>query len=233
MTRSGRRAASGTESQPGESAPTRRGRPRAGVRERVLEATEAILIEAGITGLSTRDIARRAGVAESSIFYHFGDRLGLLISIVQLHVPLYKDTTDEIALTAGDGPLRDNLVALLDALEAFYLRIMPIVTAIQADEPLRSHFASRSQDLRIGPHRAIEPVVSYLDKERDIGRIRADTDLQATALLMISVGHYRAMERHTVGECHLPPTSSVIDTLMPALTGTPTTGPSAAGRSCP
>ena len=68
----------------------RRGRPSTGVKEAVLKATEEVLGEAGLA-LSTKEIARRAGVAESSIFYHFGDRLGLLQAVIGLHLPVFAE----------------------------------------------------------------------------------------------------------------------------------------------
>jgi AcrR family transcriptional regulator len=195
----------------------RRGRPRAGVREKLLDATEALLNEVGVTGLSTREIAHRAGVAESGIFYHFGDRLGLLYALIQARLPQYWDVADEAARTAGHGTLRDNLLRVVDALEAFYLQIMPITAAIQADQALRGTYARRSSDWDAGPHRALEPVVRYLVREIDAGRIRRDLDTRSVALLLIGTAHYRAMQRYTLTDGHLPEASAAVDTLLPTL----------------
>src|SRR3954447_6743290 len=76
--------------------PRRRGRPSRGVREAVLTATEGILVESGVARLSTRGGARRAGVAESSIFYHFGARLGLLQAVVQAQLPPLRQLLAEL-----------------------------------------------------------------------------------------------------------------------------------------
>lgn len=51
------------------------------VRERLLGAAEAELLEGGIAGLSLRAIARRAGVSHQAPGYHFVDRAGLLTSL--------------------------------------------------------------------------------------------------------------------------------------------------------
>lgn len=84
-------------------AESRRGRPSTGVREAVLQSTQEVLGEAGIA-LSTKEIARRAGVAESSIFYHFGDRLGLLQAVIGLHLPVFSDATVVLGgRKPGDG----------------------------------------------------------------------------------------------------------------------------------
>jgi AcrR family transcriptional regulator len=190
------------------------------VRDALLEATQAILSEAGVARLSTKEVARRAGVAESSIFYHFGDRMGLLQAVVAAHLPLLKDVLVELDQRAGTGELRDNLVALLDAFEDFYLRTIPILAAVQADSELRMSFAARSGEFNIGPHRALDAVIGYLAKERDAGSLCGDRDLRAVALLLTGAAHQRALHRHlnaSIAAPLLPATTDIVDILMPSL----------------
>lgn len=47
-------------------------------RDRVLEATRACLVERGVAGTTTSEIARRAEVAEGTIFRHFRTKAALL-----------------------------------------------------------------------------------------------------------------------------------------------------------
>src|SRR5579875_1756765 len=56
----------------------RRGRPPSGGREAIVAATLRLLRERGIAQLTTREVARCAGVSEASVFYHYRDRAGLL-----------------------------------------------------------------------------------------------------------------------------------------------------------
>jgi AcrR family transcriptional regulator len=184
----------------------------------VLAATEAVLSEVGSARLSTKEVARRAAVAESSIFYHFGDRLGLLQAVVQEHLPLVKQVLGELDRRVGEGELRDNLIALLNALEEFHLRIMPILAAIQSDSELRTKFATRSSEFGIGPHRALEGVLGYLSAERAIGRLPAGLDLRSAALILVAVANQRALQRHVSGPevaARTAGAGEVVDTLMP------------------
>lgn len=173
--------------------PPRRGRPATGVREALLAATEEVLAESGAARLSTKEVARRAGVAESSIFYHFGDRVGLLEAVVWHYLPL-------LAELFGGGPggheggLRENLVALFDALEAFFLRVLPIVAVVQADSQVREGFIERSRQTGIGPHRAIAGTVGFLAAEQEAGRIGPGADLRATAMLLVGGAYQRALQ---------------------------------------
>ncbi|OXM73041.1 TetR family transcriptional regulator [Amycolatopsis sp. KNN50.9b] len=187
------------------------------MREAVLAAAEEILAEAGVARLSTKEIARRAGVAESSIFYHFGDRLGLLRAVVHLHLPRYKEVAAEVGRRAGHGSVRDNLVELLDSLEAFYTRITPVLAVVQADHELRDLFTKRSAEADIGPRRGLAPVVDYLARERDLGRVRADADLDAVALIILGTAHQRAVYRVLGGTPGVAGTAQVVETLLPGL----------------
>ena len=48
------------------------------LREALLEATEAVLLEHGVEGFTLRECARRAGVSHGAPAHHFGDARGLL-----------------------------------------------------------------------------------------------------------------------------------------------------------
>lgn len=193
----------------------RRGRPSTGVREAVLAATEAILAEAGVARLSTKEIARRAGVAESSIFYHFRDRLGLLQAVVALHLPRFKDVAD--GLVAGEGALRANLVALLDGLVAFYARVAPVLAAVQSDAELRARFVDRGAGELIGPRRGVAPIAAYLAGERELGRVRADLDVEAAALIVLGVAQQRAVLGNLGGGPVPGDAGDVVDVLLAGL----------------
>jgi AcrR family transcriptional regulator len=52
-------------------------------RERILEAACALFQERGYPGLSISSICERANIAPTSIYWHFGDKAGLLRAIVE------------------------------------------------------------------------------------------------------------------------------------------------------
>ncbi len=51
------------------------------LKDALVAATEAILLESGIAGFTLRAAARRAGVSPSAPAYHFGDAAGLLTEV--------------------------------------------------------------------------------------------------------------------------------------------------------
>ncbi|WP_433525570.1 TetR/AcrR family transcriptional regulator [Nocardia pseudovaccinii] len=194
-----------------------RGRPSTGVRESVVVAAQEILLEAGVARLSTKEVAKRAGVAESSIFYHFGDRMGLLQAVIQRHLRPVKDVLGEVDEEPG---LRAGLVALVEALEEFFLDAIPVMAAVQSDVELRAKFAERSRELDIGPHRAVDAVVAHLSIQHADQRVPGTVDLRAAALLLVGAAHQRALQRHLSPPdviAALPTTESIVDTVMPIL----------------
>ncbi|WP_280382236.1 TetR/AcrR family transcriptional regulator [Nocardia wallacei] len=197
-------------------AESRRGRPSTGVREAVLRATEQALAETG-TALSTKEIARRAGVAESSIFYHFGDRLGLLRAVVGEHLPGFADAAVMLGRRTPNRDLRDALAALLSGLERFYLGIMPILGALQSDRQLRELLARREGE--VGPHLALRSVAEVLRAEQQAGLVNSELDPVAGAVLLVGAAHQRALHRYLLGavaETFLPSVEAVADGLLAA-----------------
>src|SRR5580698_5096589 len=110
-----------------EEPPRRRGRPPSGGREAILEATLALLREGGVANLTSREVAARAGVSDASVYYHFGDREGLLRATYEHGMK---------PLIVIEDPPAESLETLLAthfaALEQFFDDALPILHAAQA-----------------------------------------------------------------------------------------------------
>ena len=58
--------------------PRANGRRSASSRDAILEATEALLLEQGVDGVSIRRVSERSGYSAPTIYHHFGDKRGLI-----------------------------------------------------------------------------------------------------------------------------------------------------------
>lgn len=188
-----------------------RGRPRTGVRESVVSAAAGLLAEVGVVGFTTKAVSERAGVAESSIFYHFGDRAGLLREIIFAEVGGYKAMVDD--LITSDVPPATGIKRLLDFLEAYYQRILPGMIAALADPQLLAAVGERGWGTDPGPHRAVEPVQEYLASQQASGRI-GDIDRGAVALSIVGSAFQRALAHRFGGDRTLPSTARVAEQLL-------------------
>lgn len=176
-----------------------RGRPPAGAREAILAAALDIISGEGLSRLTTREVAHRAGVSEASVFYHFRDKVGLVQEVILAGLePLQGLDADLLAGRTGES-LEATLRQLAIALESFLDRAMPVVEAVQADAGLRAEFASRLAERDLGPHRGVRLVTGYLDEMRQRGAVRADADTGAAALLLVGGCFLRAWQRYLMG----------------------------------
>lgn len=82
-----------------------RAQQRATTRHALVEATSQCLLEDGYAGLTTRRIAERAGVAQSTLMHHFDTREALLTeAVTQIALRLVDDSLDNIDLAALRRP---------------------------------------------------------------------------------------------------------------------------------
>lgn len=67
---------------PPRAARSRPAPPAPELRQRILDISESLLEEDGVTGLSLREVARRAGVTHQAPYHHFADRESILAELV-------------------------------------------------------------------------------------------------------------------------------------------------------
>lgn len=191
--------------------PKRRGRPASGGREAIVAAALQILRDRGIGRLTTREVARLAGVSEASVFYHYTDRAGLLRAVFEAGVrPL--QAVGEAGLS---GPDRHEVLSRLGrAFEQFLDEVLPVLSAAQSDVELRDALGTYMAQQNLGPHRGVQALGKYLSAEQAAGRVRADIDPRAVALMFVGACTTRAWQRQMlVDNARLPPLDDVIDAL--------------------
>ncbi|MFF0456632.1 TetR/AcrR family transcriptional regulator [Nocardia africana] len=192
-----------------------RGRPRSGVREAVIAAAQEVLTGSGVARLTTKEVATRAGVAESSIFYHFGDRTGLLQAVIQHHLRPLKDMLADppSADETESSDLRSDLVRLVTVLEDFFRAALPVLAAIESDAELRAVYSERSRDFDLGPHRALDAVIGHLSARHHIV-----AEPRTAALLVAGAAYQRALQsRMSPPEARaaLPSPEAIADATLP------------------
>jgi AcrR family transcriptional regulator len=206
--------------EPGGSRARGRGRPPAGVREAILAAARDLIGTGGLAKLTTREVARRAGVSEASVFYHFQDKASLLEHVVLDGLTPLKAPIPGLAEGGGDVALDALLMHTGTALEAFFDNIMPVVTAVQSDADLRHAFAERLVKGDLGPHRGVLMLSQYLEAMAAAGEASAGVDTRAASLMLIGSCFLRSWERQMAGPERgqtLPGLASVVATLVQLL----------------
>ncbi|MBA3270121.1 MAG: TetR/AcrR family transcriptional regulator [Acidobacteria bacterium] len=158
------------------------------LQEALVDAAAALAAEKGPTGLSLREVARRAGVSQAAPYHHFADKSGLLAAVAERGFTLL-DASQAAALDqAGQDP-----AARLAELGAAYVRFA-------LDRP---HFFKVMFRPHLVEHRKypLLAAVSSRTFERLVDTVRVarlahghdDIDPIAVAMLVWAVPHGLAM----------------------------------------
>jgi AcrR family transcriptional regulator len=193
-----------------EEPPKRRGRPPSGGREAIVEAALDVLRNEGIANLTSREVAARAGVSDASVYYHFGDRAGLLMAVFAHGMkPLKFMHESDVSALQPTEVLR----AALASLERFFEDVLPVFHAAQADPDLRAALAKFVEEKDLGPHKGVNLLGGYLRAQQQTGRISAEADPEAIALMVINHAFVRSACRQMmlrVDEKFLPTDDAVL-----------------------
>lgn len=109
---------------------------------RIIEETVRCVVEEGFEAATAKHVAERAGVTWGVIQYHFGDRNGLLMAVVDEGVARLVDSL--AAAEVGDRPLRERIEIVVDT--AFRCYSSP--TSLAAFEILRATRGTHGQSAR-------------------------------------------------------------------------------------
>lgn len=151
-------------------------------RAAVLAATSALLFERGYSGVSVDEVARRSGVAKTTIYRHWPARTDLL-----------RDACANIGTpqTAPDlGSLRADIAALMGALaealtSAPWTSVLPsIVDAGERDPDMAEMYRRLQQGYSA-------PFETAIRRGIDRGELAADTDVAALSAALIGPLFFR------------------------------------------
>jgi AcrR family transcriptional regulator len=135
------------------SAPRRRGDD---TRARIVDETVRCIIEEGFAAATAKHVAERAGVTWGVIQYHFGDRNGLLVAVVDDGVAKLLDSLS--AAEVSELPLQKRIEVVVDTAWDCYssptsMAAFEILRATRGmgGEPSRGHLlAMNSAIARLG-----------------------------------------------------------------------------------
>lgn len=156
----------------------RRSQQREQARRAILDATEAILVEGGIESLSIRRLASRCGYTAPSIYYHFGDKPGLVAALLEERFRLLWQQLRRVE--RSDDPAAD-LRALFCAFVAFgvgHPNHYALLASTEFEGDAEPESASRSRAIMEGPLGALEAR----------GRLRAP-DVETAAQMLWAAAH--------------------------------------------
>ena len=164
-----------------------RGRAIPGVREQLFQAADRLLVRAGPTALTTRAITSEAGVANGVLHRHFRDLDTFLAEFAADRLQAIADTAAALPARAGHGTVTGNLTdATLALFGSNALALMNLVANRPALGTALEHVTTAVSGLGdVEKH-----FTAYLEAEKKLGRIAAETDTQTIAFTLLGSVHH-------------------------------------------
>src|SRR2546425_2132332 len=165
-------------------------RPSTITTEQILDAAREVFLEKGIQA-TTSEVARRAGVAEGSIFKRFRTKQELFLRAME---PTFQDPAflRKLPQRVGNGDLRQNLVEFGTEMLAFLRRIVPLMMMSWSNREcgLPKQLAAPNPP----PVRALKRIGAYFEAEMRLKRLRRQDPEILARVFMGSLQNYVFLE---------------------------------------
>ncbi len=173
--------------------------------EQILQAARAVFLEKGISA-TTAEVARRAGIAEGSIFHRYKSKPALFQAAMQL------DTLDPpwlrlLVAKVGYGDLRETLVDVGLAAIDFFRTLMPLMMMSWSNPETAGAWPEGLSGPQPLPVRAIRRIASVFEAEMRAGRLRRhDPEILARAFVggLVHYVFFELMAKNASDELPLP-----------------------------
>jgi AcrR family transcriptional regulator len=159
--------------------------PATALREHLIDAAERLLGQAPISAITTREIARTAGVSDGVLYNYFADKNELLLAALMRQ---YRSLTERFYAQlpeAGTATIEDNLTTLAGGLFELAADVIPMIAGLLSDPPLFHRLFEAMHREPFGPQQLGEPLAQYLEAEQRLGRVSPKVDPHVVSWLVL------------------------------------------------
>jgi AcrR family transcriptional regulator len=158
------------------------------LRERLLGAAEELLSESSPAAITTRALAKAAGVSDGVLYNHFEDKSAVVVAALVRRFSTLVESFLAALPAPGESELQESLEAVTLALVDLNTEAAPLFSKLLGDRVLLERFAAgiHSHDIPFGGKQIRDALVTYLGAEQEGGRIGA-VDIGAAADLLLAV----------------------------------------------
>lgn len=194
-----------------------RGRPPVISSEKLLEVAREVFLELGIRA-TTQEVAKRAGIAEGTIFHRFKSKEELFRSAMQFDPDEALGFVERLPTLAGKGDLRQTLI---DFAEQFLrlARVAVPVMMMSWSNPESQMCGDRAAEKGDRHRRLVLAIRAFFDAEMRAGRLQQRNPEVLARMLLGSLHQYCMSELFTRDKhgLSLPDfASEVVDVLLAA-----------------
>lgn len=188
-------------------------------RLEILHAAEKLMLSQGLSGVTTRQIAKQVGCSEGALYVHFKGRLELLLAMLEERVPDMIELFRALEEAIGKNSPQENLGIAISGIYRFHKRVAPLLGGLFAEPKLLAAYRKSLLARNKGPHLATAALERYIEGEQKLERIDQHLDPKAAAWLLLSSCFFRAFVEHFFDRPMQPPwekyAAQLIATIIP------------------
>ncbi len=154
------------------------------IREQLIDAAERLLKERQVSAITTRDIARAAGLSDGVLYNYFANKNDLVVAALRRRFDAQLASFEANLPTPGEGDVEANLLAYAEAWFTLATSVMPTVVGLMSEPDLMHRFFDEIHGQDYGMRRTFGRVAAYLKAEQGLGRLRA-FDVQAAVMTLV------------------------------------------------
>jgi AcrR family transcriptional regulator len=158
--------------------------PATALREHLIDTADQLLAQRQVSTITTREIARTAGLSDGVLYNHFADKYDLLLAALLRRYQRLADRFAAALPEPGTGTVAVNLRAFAQASLAFHADLLPIGVGLISEPELLHRFMEAIHADLHGPQQNQTRLSGYLLHEQRLGRLSADIDPVAAATLL-------------------------------------------------
>jgi AcrR family transcriptional regulator len=171
-------------------------------RQNILDAVQRLIETGGFMRLTTKEIAREAGVAEGTLFKYFRTKEDLCLAVVLENAPRFRETVAQ--MQPGKHTVAGNLEDLALAAIRFSEKLIPLGVTLLADMALLERHRDAMQGRQNPPQEVFNLIATYIDAEQRLGRVNSRVKPLSVAALLFGPCFHWAFVRHGIGKSFLP-----------------------------
>ena len=142
-------------------------------KDRLVITTISLIDELGIQGISTREIAKREGVSEATLFRHYKNKNELLIAVLDFYVKFDED----IFMTAKLKGLTPNkAIQFIMSSTAEYYENYPAITAITQTMDVLQYEPDLKNKIQNMIFNRSNYITQLIEEAKRIGEIKPNVD---------------------------------------------------------
>lgn len=159
------------------------------IRERIVQATEALLADEGMAGVNVSAIMRRAGISRTAFYRQFDDVYGVIATVLERLVQQLLDASGDWFRGETGTPeiVRGNLLSFARVFEEHGRTLEAIRTAGALDDRIGSMWRSLVDAFR-------DATAAAIRRDQAVGAIDRDLDPAAAAKALTWMGEQASID---------------------------------------